>query len=49
MNGGFLPREGAILNTVVNCLVHIVCGLISYCHQPKKPSIALDHNLLPSP
>jgi transposase len=33
----------------VNCLVNIVCGLIAYCHQPKKPSIALDHNLLPSP
>lgn len=32
----------------VNCLVNIVCGLIAYCHQPKKPSIALDHNLLPS-
>lgn len=24
----------------VNCLVNIVCGLIAYCHQPKKPSIA---------
>jgi len=33
----------------VNCLVNIVCGLIAYCHQPKKPSIALDYNLLPSP
>lgn len=33
----------------VNCLVNIVCGLIAYCHQPKKPSIALDHNLLHSP
>lgn len=33
----------------VNCLVNIVCGLIAYCHQPKKPSIALDHNLLTSP
>jgi transposase len=32
----------------VNCLVNIVCGLIAYCHQPKKPSIALEHNLLPS-
>lgn len=30
----------------VNCLVSIVCGLLAYCHQPKKPSIALDHNLL---
>ena len=33
----------------INCLVNIVCGLIAYCHQPKKPSIALDHNLLQSP
>jgi transposase len=33
----------------VNCLVNIVCGLIAYCHQPKKPSIAIDYNLLPSP
>ncbi len=32
----------------VNCLVNIVCGLIAYCHQPKKPSIALNRNLLPS-
>lgn len=31
----------------INCLVNIVCGLIAYCHQPKKPSIALDHHLLP--
>jgi transposase len=30
----------------VNCLVNIVCGLIAYCHQPKKPALALDHNLL---
>jgi hypothetical protein len=26
--------------------VNIVCGLIAYCHQPKKPAIAIDHNLL---
>lgn len=32
----------------VNCLVNIVCGLIAYCHQPKKPAIAIDHNLLPA-
>jgi hypothetical protein len=30
----------------VNCFVNILGGLIAYCHQPKKPSIALDHNLL---
>lgn len=32
----------------VNCLVNIVCGLIAYCHQPKKPSTAIDRNLLPT-
>lgn len=30
----------------INCLVNIVCGLIAYTHQSKKPSIAIDHNLL---
>lgn len=30
----------------VNCFVNILGGLIAYCHQPKKPSIALNHNLL---
>lgn len=30
----------------VNCFVNILGGLIAYCHQPKKPSISLDHNLL---
>ena len=32
----------------VNCLVNIVCGLIAYCYQPKKPSISINHNLLPA-
>jgi transposase len=26
----------------VNCLVNLVCGLIAYCHQPKKPSLIPD-------
>lgn len=30
----------------VNCFVNLLGGLIAYCHQSKKPSIALDHNLL---
>jgi hypothetical protein len=30
----------------VNCFVNILGGLIAYCHQPKKPAIAIDHNLL---
>ncbi|EDX83800.1 Transposase, IS4 family protein [Synechococcus sp. PCC 7335] len=25
----------------VNCWVNILCGLIAYCHQPKKPSFEL--------
>src|SRR4028119_2180972 len=32
----------------VNCFVNILCGLIAYCHQPKKPGIATLHNLLDS-
>lgn len=30
----------------VNCFVNILGGLIAYSHQPKKPAIALDCNLL---
>jgi transposase len=30
----------------VNFLVNLVCGLIAYCHQPKKPSVAGDATLL---
>jgi len=26
----------------VNFCVNLVCGLIAYCHQPKKPSLKLD-------
>jgi hypothetical protein len=32
----------------VNCVVNIVCGLIAYCHQPKKPSLSINEFLLPS-
>lgn len=31
-----------------NFLVNVLCGLIAYCHQPKKPSLGLDE-LLPLP
>lgn len=27
-----------------NFLVHLLAGLASYCHQPKKPSLHLDHD-----
>ena len=26
----------------VNFMVNVLCGLIAYCHQPKKPSLQLD-------
>jgi len=26
----------------VNFCVNLVCGLIAYCHEPKKPSLDLD-------
>jgi hypothetical protein len=25
----------------INFLVNLVCGVIAYCHQPKKPSLQL--------
>lgn len=28
-----------------NFLVNLVCGLIAYCHQPKKPGLHLDRHL----
>jgi hypothetical protein len=31
-----------------NCLVNIVCGLIAYCHHPKKPSLNIKEFFLPS-
>lgn len=30
----------------VNFWVNVVCGLIAYCHQPKKPALSLDEHLL---
>jgi transposase len=33
----------------VNCMVNILCGLIAYCHQPKKPSLNLNFALPPAP
>jgi hypothetical protein len=32
----------------VNFMVNILCGLIAYCHQPKKPSLRLEWVLPPS-
>jgi hypothetical protein len=25
-----------------NCFINILCGLIAYCHQPKKPGLRLE-------
>jgi hypothetical protein len=33
----------------INFFVNVVCGLIAYCHQPKKPALSLDEYLLPAP
>lgn len=30
----------------VNFFVNVLCGLIAYCHQPKKPSLGLDRRAL---
>jgi hypothetical protein len=29
-------------HSLANFMVNLVCGLIAYCHQPKKPGLALD-------
>jgi hypothetical protein len=31
--------------SVTNFVVNVLCGLIAYCHQPKKPSLHLDAHL----
>ncbi len=31
--------------SLANFLVNLLCGLIAYCHQPKKPSLHLDDQL----
>ena len=31
-----------------NCMVNIICGLIAYCHQPKKPQLHLEWALPPA-
>ena len=32
----------------VNCWVNLLCGLIAYCHQPKKPGLCLEWVLPPA-
>ena len=26
----------------INAMINVICGLIAYCHQPKKPSLLMD-------
>ena len=26
----------------INCMVHLIGGLIAYCHQPKKPTLKIE-------
>ena len=33
--------EHARHRSPINFLVNLLCGLIAYCHQPKKPSLQL--------
>ena len=45
-----LLRKRAILKhsrhrSPYNFLVHLLAGWVAYCHQPKKPSLHLDHGL----
>jgi hypothetical protein len=32
-----------------NGLVHLLAGLVAYCHQPKKPALRLDRDALSLP
>ena len=34
--------------SLVNGMINIICGLIAYCHQPKKPELGLGKEFLPS-
>jgi hypothetical protein len=26
----------------INAMINVICGLIAYCHQPKKPSLHME-------
>ena len=32
----------------INAMINVICGLIAYCHQPKKPSLHMEWALPPS-
>ncbi len=39
------PIEHTIHRSLVNFRVNLLCGLIAYCHQPKKPALKIDGRL----
>ncbi|NBO30626.1 MAG: hypothetical protein EBV05_03155 [Cyanobacteria bacterium WB6_1B_304] len=39
--------EHACHRSPINALINIICGLITYCHQPKKPSLTVERACLP--
>jgi hypothetical protein len=39
------PIEHSRHRSPVNGFVNVICGLIAYCHQPKKPSLLIDEAL----
>ena len=38
---GICQIEHSRHRSPVNCFVHLMAGLVAYCHQPRKPSLAL--------
>ena len=40
------PIEHSRHRSPVNGFVNVICGLIAYCHQPKKPSLLINEALL---
>jgi hypothetical protein len=32
----------------INAMINVICGLIAYCHQPKKPSLHMEWALPPA-
>lgn len=39
------PIEHSRHRSPVNAFVNVICGLIAYCHQPKKPSLLINEAL----
>ena len=37
-----LQMEHSRHRSAANFCVNLLCGLIAYCHQPKKPSLQID-------